>query len=95
MNNQIEALKDYIREPFAWPGGYLKILLLADGSVICADCARDNFREIVRDTKNWKRGTSAVEYVGIEYEQEEDCPLLCDECSREVDPALRSGEVAQ
>lgn len=41
----VEQVKDFIRQPYAWPGGYPKILLMSDGGTICPACARGNLRE--------------------------------------------------
>lgn len=47
----IQHLKEFIREPYAWPGGYQKLLTLADGAVLCNACAKDNFRLIAEATR--------------------------------------------
>jgi len=49
MKNQIlEKVKDAIRNPYAWPGGYPVYVVMADGELLCRDCARKNYKEIVR-----------------------------------------------
>ena len=44
-------LKQFIRSGgYAWPGGYQMALLMADGEVIDAQAARENYRLIRRET---------------------------------------------
>ena len=51
----IEQVKQAIREPYAWPGGYPVYTIMADGELLCPDCARHFFRQIVRSTKDKAR----------------------------------------
>jgi hypothetical protein len=55
-NAIIEQVKRAIREPYAWPGGYPVYTVMADGELLCPDCARHNFRQIAWATKNGGRG---------------------------------------
>jgi len=77
-NHIIERVKDYIRAPFAFPGGYQKVLVMSDGAVLCHACAADNFRLIVESTRNqvpldqW-----AADYVDLFLEGE---PEQCEHC---------------
>ncbi len=52
MNEAIQQVKRAIREPYAWPGGYPVYTVMSDGELLCANCARANFRSIVASTKN-------------------------------------------
>ena len=39
------------RYPCAWPGGYEVIAVLHDGELLCSHCVRENWREVVDETK--------------------------------------------
>ena len=68
LAEKMRAVREFIREPYAWPGGYPKTLLFADGQVCCADCAKENYRLIRSDTKDNYRGGWQVEAVQIFWE---------------------------
>jgi hypothetical protein len=76
-----ETLKQFIRSGgYAWPGGYPTVLLMADGEVIDARSARENYRLIRRKSgKDW----TAVD-VFIHWEGE---PLLCAHSNRLIESA--------
>lgn len=72
-NKAIEAVKRAIREPFAWPGGYPVYVVLSDGSLLCRECARAEFHQIVRETKTanrdggWRAIGAEILYEGAEH----------------------------
>lgn len=76
-----ETLQDFIRSNgYAWPGGYPCALLMADGEVICAKSARENYRLIRRQSgKDW----TAVD-VFIHWEGE---PLYCAHSGEKIESA--------
>ena len=78
---KLETLKEFIRSGgYAWPGGYQCALLMADGEVIDAQAARENYRLLRRETgRDW----TPVE-VFIHYEGE---PLYCAHSGREIPSA--------
>ena len=82
---KLETLKEFIRSGgYAWPGGYQCALLMADGEVIDAQAARENYRLIRREIgRDW----TPVE-VFIHWEGE---PLYCAHSGREIPSAY--GEV--
>ena len=47
-----KLLLDIIREPYAWPGGYEKLLLLNDGALLCSQCCRKEARRIMIDIRD-------------------------------------------
>ena len=79
-------LQQFIRSGgFAWPGGYPCALLMADGEVIDAKAARENYRLIRRETgPDW----TPVD-VFIHWEGE---PLFCAHSGREIPSAYGEGE---
>ena len=48
-NRAINGLKAFIRNPYAL--SYHKHLVMADGGYMCHKCAKDNYREILIDTR--------------------------------------------
>ena len=89
MKNQtLEKVKDAIRHPFAWPGGYPVYTIMADGELMCTDCARENYKLIVQATKDqlrdgWQAYGSDVLYEGSEY---------CCHCDKELESAYGEAE---
>lgn len=75
------ALQDFIRSGgIAWPGGYPTYCVMADGGVIDAQSARENYRLIRRETgKDWT-------LVGVDVHWEGP-PLVCDHSGRLIDSA--------
>ena len=67
----IGQVKQAIREPYAWPGGYPVVVVMADGELMCPDCAKSNFRQIVSATKaryndGWKAAGASVNWEGAD-----------------------------
>ena len=81
-----EALQQFIRSGgFAWPGGYPCALLMADGEVIDAKAARENYRLIRRETgRDWTPVDVFVHWEGE--------PLFCSHSGREIPSAYGEGE---
>lgn len=52
MRELLRQVRDYIRHPHAWPGGYTKILVMEDGEVVCPACAKANYRLISNSTRH-------------------------------------------
>ena len=66
--DRLHALKEAIRRPYCWPGGYTIALYLRDSERICNRCAREEWREIVYDSINgygtWQAGYTDVHWEG-------------------------------
>lgn len=45
-------LTNIIKEPYAWPGGYMKVMLLADGAILCPQCCKENSERIMSDIRD-------------------------------------------
>lgn len=90
MNAQ--DLKTFIRSHgFAWPGGYQCALLMADGEVIDAQSARENYRQIRRNmdpATRCSRDWQPVE-VFVHWEGE---ALQCAHSNREIPSAYGTPE---
>jgi hypothetical protein len=74
----MKKVKDAIRNPYAFPGGYEKIIIMNDGSCICAECAKEEFEQVAHDTiKGWSTGWD-VAGIDLYFEGEE----YCSHCSK-------------
>ena len=79
-------LQTFIRSNgWAWPGGYPCALLMADGEVIDAQSARENYRLIRRETgRDWIAVTSFIHWEGE--------PLYCAHSGRAIESAYGVSE---
>ncbi len=79
-----QSVKDAIRNPYAFPGGYPKYIVCNDGGCLCPQCAKDNFHAIAHDTvKGWKTG---FDVAGANINWEDDS-LYCDNCNNPIPSA--------
>jgi hypothetical protein len=82
------AVKNAIRNKYAWPGGYPLYLLTADGCALCVECGRKEFKQIAyaahHDIKrdDWKIEAACVNW--------EDPDLYCDHCNEKIESAYAS-----
>ncbi len=81
---RIKAAKDYIRQPYAWPGGYPLALITADGGVLCPDCARKEFRLICEES--FRNTNSGFRVAGVDVNWE-NVELHCDHCGKHMQSA--------
>ena len=71
------------RHPFAWPGGYEVIACTADGALLCSSCVRENWREIVDDTKyGYRTGWTVEGIVTSDWLENHE---TCAHCNRSLD----------
>ena len=52
MRAIINALKNFIRLPYAWPGGYQLVAIMRDGGILCVDCCEAEYKNILDSTKH-------------------------------------------
>ena len=83
VKEKTKEVKMFVRQRYAWPGGYPMILVMRDGEALCYCCARDNVRQILRDTRRDSRSGWAAEGVDINYEGES----FCANCSERLETA--------
>jgi hypothetical protein len=77
----VNAVKDIIRAPYAWPGGYAKVLVMTDGESMCAACVKENYRSILRSTRDndrsgWQAYAAYIHWDGV--------PLQCANCNTDM-----------
>lgn len=87
-NETLVQVREFIRQPFAWPGGYPKVLHMTDGGCLCAACAKANYRQISRAAwQDDKWGGWAALGVDLHLEGE---PLVCSNCNVQIESAYGS-----
>lgn len=95
MSKASEALREVkqaIREPYAWPGGYPKYILMSDGGALSINAVRDNWREICRATLAGYRDGWKAECVDINWE---DPDLYCDHTGNRIESAYAEPETEE
>lgn len=93
-NPKIQALQDFIRNPYVLPTGQAKALLMQDGELLCQVCAKENYRQISDNTRTdppYNNDWAVDGVMSLEmYEDDEGNPSpTCDHCYELVDVALR------
>jgi hypothetical protein len=84
-NETMLKVRQFIRQPVAWPGGYPVILLMGDGECLCADCAKENYRLISQATRagdrqsGWNAADTDIYWEGA--------PLYCAHCNKQTESA--------
>lgn len=85
----LRAVRAFIRQPYAWPGGYPLMVLFADGQVCCATCAKENYRLISQDTRDNYRGGWCAVAIETHWEG---APEICAACECEIESAYGEAE---
>ena len=49
--NEVNILKDVIRNPYAWPGGYERAIVTTDGGLVCHKCAKEEYYTMLHSTR--------------------------------------------
>ena len=81
---EIDMVKRAIREPYTWPGGYPVYTVMYDGELLCPDCAKAEFKQIVRDTR---LHVGCWQAAGSEILWESDEILTCCHCNKTLQTA--------
>lgn len=86
---EIRAAKDVAKNPYAWPGGYPKFLVMCDGSALCHSCVKENFALIGRSTRDGNASDWAAAGAEINWEN---ASLYCDHCGNQIPSAYGDDE---
>jgi hypothetical protein len=78
-------VKEAIRRPYAWPGGYPLYVLLSDGELLCTNCAKENYRDIAYATK-YNHPFSSWRAAGVMVLWEGEA-IICSHCAKELESA--------
>jgi hypothetical protein len=86
----MQSVREFIREPYAFPGGYPKVLIMSDSECLCAKCAKANYRLISKATRhNDRRDEWHAEGVDLHLEGP---PAFCAHCNAETESAYGEPE---
>lgn len=80
----LHAAKSVAREPYAWPGGYPRHLVMHDGGILCPACCKAEFKLICHSALTDARDGWQPEGADIHWEG---LPLVCDHCGAEIPSA--------
>lgn len=91
MNPRLrDILVSVIKQPYVWPGGYERLIVTADGGLLCSQCARKEAARIMSDIRDgyntgWLPEATCYEAVSADCAREcsEDLVSRCDHCNRE------------
>lgn len=87
-----KTVKDFIRNKYAWPGGYPLYAIAADCAAICHTCCKSNAKQIISNTRGTESMCTDKEWrivaVDVNYE---DASLYCANCNGLIESAY--GEV--
>ena len=81
--SKVYEFTEFLFVPFAWPGGYAKYMVCADGACLCHKCAKDNADQIVEaivtaTDDQWR-------FVGADVNWE-DADMYCAHCNGHIEP---------
>ena len=79
-----QSLRQAIRTPYAWPGGYLTEIILSDGETICHDCAKKEYRQLSSALKEHSNNGWRPIALEINYENNDS---YCCHCGKHMECA--------
>ena len=86
--NIIAQVKNIVRAPYAFPGGYPKFLVMNDSECLCHQCVKEKYKLIVRSTGfNCFDGWQAY---GVEINWESE--ISCAHCGEIIESAYEVSE---
>jgi hypothetical protein len=80
----LRAVKQAIRQPYAWPGGYPLYILTTDGAALSCDAARREWRQIAYATLHGLRDGWQALGVDVNWE---DTALYCAHTGERIESA--------
>lgn len=85
----LASVRDFIRQPFAFPGGYPKVLVMHDGETLCPQCAKAEYRQISNATRHALRWGWAAAGVDLHMEGS---AAICAHCGDSIESAYGDPE---
>ena len=85
----LNAAKSFVRQPYAWPGGYPLAAITADGGCLCSDCVKGNWQSICAETFESTNCGFRVSGIGVNWENPN---LYCDHCNAQIHSAATQQE---
>ena len=88
MKTSAEIREEFVKNPFAWPGGYPIFAITDDGGAICRHCAKTEAESIdsAYPGDGWH-------LIGLQINWE-DCDLICDHCGKNIESAYCQEDAA-
>ena len=80
----MKIVKDIIRNPYAWPGGYERVSITSDGGVLCHMCLKECYDTVTHSTLHSINDGFQVVAQLISDSIDESLP--CDHCNRNLCP---------
>lgn len=77
-----KKVKELIRQPYAWPGGYEKYAVTSDGAALCHVCVKEEVETIMYSTLH--RMADGWQVVGLDLDCNTDESVYCDHCGRDI-----------
>jgi hypothetical protein len=87
--NTVKDLKQALRKPYAWPGGYPLYFITSDGAALSFKAVRENLRSVLWSIKNGVNDGWRVQAMDINYEDNE---LYCDHTGEKIESAYGETE---
>lgn len=75
--NPVHMVRFIARERFTWPGGYEICGIANDGALLCSQCVRDNYRDILYSTKHEINDGRRIIWITNESKMEEETCANC------------------
>ena len=88
----LRQVRSAIRSPYAWPGGYPVYTVMADGELLCAKCARSEYRQISEATRTNDRGGWAALGAEVYWEGAD---VHCAHCNTALESAYGDPDGAE
>lgn len=80
----VQSVKRFVKEKYAWPGGYPMFMIMSDGDVLCHTCTKKNLKQILTSTREKARDGWKAGGVDINYEDKD---LYCANCDEQIEVA--------
>jgi len=87
-DSMIEKFKAFVRQPYAWPGGYPLFALFNTGDYCCKNCAKSKYKTIMSELR--ADDDTGWEIIGVDVNWEDE-NLYCGVCNEKIESAY--GEV--
>lgn len=80
----MKIVKDIIRHPYVFPGGYEKVAITSDGGLLCHKCLKECYDTIAHSTLHGIN--DGFEVVGVDLTNNFEFNTYCDHCNKNLSP---------
>jgi hypothetical protein len=81
---KLKTAKEYVRQPYTWPGGYPLALITCDGGCLCHKCTKDEWALVCAES--FENTNNGFRVAGVDVNWEND-DLYCDHCNTRIESA--------